>query len=154
MGNDVDVVAAPAVGAIVLGSRVAFRYGPKVISIFAENDRDSFVFKRDYGRFIKPGIKVLVVEDIITSGKTTKAMIRAVEALGGEVVGVGLLWNRGTEKFSVPIFACVTKVLPTFDRAECPFCRDAVPINTNVGHGEDFLNEFGEDSSNWPANKK
>lgn len=151
-GNDVEVVAAPAVGAIVLGNRVAFHYGPQVISIFAEQDGDEFVFKRDYARFIQPGTLVLVVEDIITTGKTTKAMIRAVEALGGKVVGVGLLWNRGTEEFSVPVFACVTRVFPTYEQKECPFCREGLPINTDVGHGKSFLTEFGADPKNWPAN--
>ena len=151
-GNDVDVVAAPAVGAIVLGSRVAFHYGPHVISVFAEQEGEEFVFKRDYARFIKPETKVLVVEDIITTGKTTKAMIRAVEALGGKVIGVGLLWNRGMEEFSVPVFACVTRVFPTYEQKECPICRAGVPINTDVGHGKSFLTEFGADPKNWPAN--
>lgn len=150
----VGVVAAPAVGAIAFGNRVAEQLGREVVSVFAEAEGDKFVFRRGYERFIHPGVKVLVVEDIITTGKTTRAMIEAVEALGGEVVGIGLIWNRSTEEFFVPVFACVSQTFPTYDPSECPLCQEKVPIDTQVNkHGREFLDQYGEDSDNWPANK-
>jgi orotate phosphoribosyltransferase len=152
-GRGVQVVAAPAVGAIALGNRVAYHFGGDVIAVFAESDGDDFVFRRDYARFIKPRVKVLLVEDIVTTGKTTWAMIRVVEALGGEVVGVGLLRNRSQEEFPVPVFACVNRAFPTYDPIECLLCKESVPISTEVGHGHAFLTEFGEDPAGWPANK-
>ena len=150
-----EVVAAPAVGAIALGNRVAENRGLLTRSIFAEQEGDKFVFRRGYSRLIQAGTKVLVVEDVITTGKTTRAMIEAVNELGGKVVGVGLIWNRGQEDFEVPVFACVNKAFPNFDPEKCPLCCEGIPIDTQVNkHGQEFLDKYEEDPAGWPANRK
>ena len=148
-----EVIAAPAVGAIALGNRVAENRGIK--SIFAEQKDNRFVFGRGYSRFIKASTKVLIVEDIVTTGKTTRAMVEAINDLGGEVVGIGLLWNRGQEDLGAPVFACVNKAFPNFDPESCPLCREGVSIDTQVNkHGQEFLDEYGEDPAGWPTNRK
>ena len=151
---DADVVVAPAVGAIALGNWVAYHYRDTLISIFVEQTADGFAFRRGYDRYVTSGTRVLVVEDIITTGKTTRAMIEAVKSLGGEVVGIGLLWNRSTEGFEVPVFACVSKSLLTDYAESCRLCISCVEITTDVGHGRQFLEEHGKDPRNWPANRK
>jgi len=148
------VIAVPAVGAIALGSWVAYLYSQALTSIFAEQTEDGFTFRRGYDRYITDGTKVLVVEDIITTGRTTKAMIEAVQFLGGDVVGIGLLWNRSTEEFEVPVFACVSKPLLTYPAEDCQLCKGCVEITTDVGHGRQFLEEHSKDPNNWPANRK
>lgn len=153
--KDVQVVAAPAVGAITLGNRVAYHYGPDISAIFAEENKDGkFVFQRGYADLIQSGTKVLVVEDIVTTGKTTEAMIDVVRKLGGEMVGVGLLWNRSAKEFGgVPTYACVNQSFPTYSEEECTLCRQKVPINTKINkHGQNFIENHGEDPSKWPAN--
>lgn len=151
----VQVVAAPAVGAIALGNRVAEHLGPEVRAVYAEQQGDEFVFGRGFSRFIGPGVRILVAEDIRTTGKTTGAMVRAVQKLGGEVVGVGLLWDRSQEAASdIPVFACVTQTLPTYGEEECPLCKEGVWIDTEVNkHGGEFLQAHGTDPSGWPANR-
>ena len=152
--SDADVVAAPAVGAVALGNWVAYHYADRLISVFAEQTEEGFAFRRGYERYITGGTRVLVVEDIITTGKTTKAMIEAVKFLGGEVVGIGLLWNRSTEEFEAPVFACVSKPLLSYSAEDCQLCKDCVEITTDVGHGRQFLEEHGKDPRNWLANKE
>jgi len=153
-GEDISVVAAPAAGAIALGNRVAAHYGRSVISVFAEQEEDRFLFHRGYARFIQIGTRVLLVEDIITTGKTTSAMIKAVSDLGGQVVGIGLLWNRNLEGLEVPSYACVNKVFANYESENCPLCRAKVPIDTEVNkHGREFLTKYGENPASWPANK-
>ena len=153
--SGVEVVAAPAMGAIKLGDRVAPNLGDDVISVYAEQAKDgSFFFGRGFDQFIREGTRVIVVEDIITTGKTTRAVIAAVEKLGGEVVGIGLLWNRSQEEFGVTLFACVSQNFPNYTKEECPLCRRRVPINTKANkHGVEFLGEYGEDPTEWPANR-
>lgn len=151
---DAQVVAVPAVGAIALGNWVAYHYREDVIAVFAETTVDGFDLRRGFDRFITKGTRVLLVDDIITTGKTTRAMIETVMSLGGEVVGLGLLWNRSTEDFRIPVFACVNEVLPTEDAQKCVLCQDSVSIGTDVGHGAEFMEEYGIDPRGWPANRK
>jgi len=150
----IQVVAAPAVGAIALGSRVAEELGEDVRFVYVEQEGDRFVLRRGFDQFIKPGTRVLVVEDIITTGKTARGTMGAVRELGGDVVGIGLLWNRSTEEFDVPVFSFVSKAFPNYEAHECPLCKEGVPINTKVNkHGQEFLDEYGLDPKGWPTNK-
>lgn len=103
---------------------------------------DAFVIKRGYEKLV-PGRRVLVVEDVLTTGGTVKKVIRAVRELGGEVVGLGALCNRGgltAESIGVPkLFALTNVTLDSWEGEACPLCAQNVPINTDVGKGRDFL---------------
>jgi orotate phosphoribosyltransferase len=151
---DAQIVVAPAVGAIALGSWVAYHYGDKMRTVFAEQTEGGFVFRRGYERYIIEGTRALLVEDVITTGKSARAMIEAVNTRGGEVVGLGLLWNRSSEEFGIPVFACVNKILGTYPEDNCRLCRARAEITTDVGHGRQFLDQYGEDPGGWPTNRK
>ncbi|MFA4937421.1 MAG: phosphoribosyltransferase family protein [Patescibacteria group bacterium] len=102
-----------------------------------------FVFKRGYDKMI-PGSTILVVEDIITTGGTVKGVLEVVRQLDGKIVGVGALCNRGglkAEDFGdIGRFkSLVNFQLESWPEEECPMCRDKVPVNTEVGKGNDFL---------------
>lgn len=150
----VNVVASPAVGALTLGSRVAEELGEEVRFVFVEQEGERFFLGRGYDQFITPGTRVLVVEDIITTGITVRGTMGAVKELDGEVVGIGLLWNRSTEEFDVPVFPFVAKTFPNYEVHECLLCKEGVPIDTKANkHGQEFLDEYGPDPKKWPANK-
>ena len=109
-------------------------------------DRERVKFARlvcKYGIFA--GVwRVLVVEDILTTGGSVKKVIEATRAIGGEVVGLGVLCNRGGitshDVGDVPkLFALVNVTLESWTEAECPLCAKGIPINTDVGKGRDFL---------------
>jgi len=147
----IEVVAGPAVGGVILAQRVASELNrfnlytriPEVLGVYAEDGPDDTkIFKRGYDKLI-PGKRVLVVEDVLTTGGSVKKLIDSVKALGGEVVGVGALCNRGgikAEDIEAPeLFALTNVPLEAFDEEECALCKAGVPINTEVGKGKEYL---------------
>jgi orotate phosphoribosyltransferase len=145
----VDVVIAPAVGGVILTTWVAHHLselcGREVLAVYAEKaeDSDTFVIKRGYDKLVA-GKRVLVVEDVLTTGGSAKKVVEATRAAGGYVVGLSVLCNRGgitaTDVAEVPTLVALTNVpLDAYDEAECPLCADDVPINTDVGKGKEYL---------------
>src|SRR3972149_3568106 len=157
--GQIQVVACAAVGAIpfaVLLARrcvVLFAYAEPFKGELSEGLGPVFAFYRGFDQVVR-GKKVLVAEDIITPGGTVEAVKKAVEELGGEVVGISCIWLRGENTFTVPLEALVTKQFPSWSAQECLPCRNGIPISIEVGHGREFLQEFGENPANWPANRR
>lgn len=105
--------------------------------------RSAFFIGRGYHKDITRK-RVLVVEDVLTTGGSAKRVIEEVRLLEGQVVGLGVLCNRGgitAEDVADPpkLFSLVDIELDSWDEAECPLCAQGVPINTEVGKGKDFL---------------
>ncbi len=153
-GRSPEVVIAPAVGAVILSQWVGYHltrmnyvsmYQHEVTAVYAEKEghEDRFVIKRGYDKLIV-GKRVLVVEDVLTSGGSAKKVIEAVRALGGNVVGLGVLCNRGgitpADVGDVPkLVALVDVTLEAWDESDCFLCKMKVPINTDVGKGREFV---------------
>ena len=143
----VQVVAAPAVGGVILSQWVAHHLialGSEALAVYAEkDDAGSFTFRRGYGALLDRK-RVLVVEDVITTGASLREVVRAVKADGGVVVGAAALCNRGAvtageignppELFSLTEFS-----FESWEEGECPLCRQGTPVNTDVGKGREFL---------------
>lgn len=147
--NEIEVVAGPAVGGVLLSQGIARHLtrltGLKISSVYAEkaDEGDALVFKRGYAEFVR-GRNVLVVDDVLTTGGSVKKLIEAVRILGGKVVGVGGLCNRGDVKPAdigdVPeLFTLTTVHMATYEEAECPLCKAGIPINTDVGKGKEYV---------------
>jgi len=143
----IDVVAAPAIGGVILCTWTAHWLGKlterEALSVYAEKDNLQFVFKRGYDKLLA-GRRVLVVEDVLTTGGSARGVVEAVRTCGGKVVGVGVLCNRGgvtLEGVANPpeLFALLNVVFEAWPAAECPLCARGVPINTDVGKGREFL---------------
>jgi len=120
-GYDVDIVIGPAIGGIILAYEVARHL--EVRALFAERENGVMTLRRGFE--ITPGSKVLVVEDVITTGGSVKEVINLVRSVGGEVVGVGSVVDRsgGKVSFDVP-FKSVAKVdIDTYEPEECPMCK-------------------------------
>jgi orotate phosphoribosyltransferase len=141
----VDVVVSAATGAISLGHCVARALPGKPKAVYTEEVKDEAgrkrrVFRRGYDEFITPSTKVLIVEDIITTGGTVNLQIEAIERCGGRVVGIGGLWKRGKDvSFDYPFFSLVNVAFDSYSPEECPLCKRNVPINTDVGKGKEYL---------------
>lgn len=138
-GDVVDVVLTSGVGATLLGHAVARAHPSKpkllyaVKSRGAEGERD-VALPPEFTASLPPGSRTLIVEDILTTGQTIRALIGLVEERGGRVVGVGCLWNRDRQvQFSSPFFALVTRDFPTYLPEECPMCRQGVPLREPHG---------------------
>ena len=104
-------------------------------------------FTRGYDKYIT-GKKVLVVEDLTTTGGSAKKVMDAIKAAGGQAVGVCVMVNKNpkevtSEYFGVPFFPLDILEVPTFDEQDCPLCKSGVPINTAIGHGKKYLQQKG-----------
>ena len=126
-GQNIDVVAGPTTGGIILAHEVARQLG--VRSIFAEKEgADSRAFKRGFG--IEPGERVLIVDDILTTGKSIRQVLSLVEEQGGITIGIGVLVDRSEKghDFGVPLFSCLRSITPTYKPQDCPLCAAAIPL--------------------------
>jgi orotate phosphoribosyltransferase len=145
---DVDVVVGPSVGGIILSTWTAYHLsklkGREVLSVYTEkNESSEQIFKRGYDKLVA-GKKVLLVEDLTTTGGSIKSVVSSVRAAGGEVANVCVMVNKDTkrvttESMGAPFSSLAVLETPSYEAEECPLCRDGVPVNTEVGHGKKFL---------------
>ncbi len=125
-GQKIDLVAGPALGGIIMAYEVARALG--VPNIFSEREDGKMTFRRGFR--VEAGQKVLVVEDVVTTGGSVKEVIGLVRAAGGEVVGVGSVVDRsgGKADFGVPFHALMTLEATNWKEEDCPLCKEGVPI--------------------------
>lgn len=121
----VQTVIGPAMGGILVSYEVGRALG--VRSIFTERENGKMALRRSFT--IEPGEKVLVVEDVITTGGSVAEVIEVVRGFGGEVVGVGVLVNRSNGKadLGVRTEALLTVTVETFEPNNCPLCAEGTP---------------------------
>jgi orotate phosphoribosyltransferase len=123
----VQVVAGPTTGGIILAFEVARQLG--VRGIFAEKEGEKErAFRRGFS--INPGEKVLIVDDILTTGSSIRQVMVAVERLGGITIGIGVLVDRSEQKleFGVPLFSCHRAETITYSPQGCPLCAAKIPL--------------------------
>jgi len=120
----VDVVVAPAVGAVALGFAVALAAGAR--SVFAEREDGAMRLRR--GFTLGASDRVLVVEDVITTGASAREVVALVEGTGAELAGVAALIDRSTEPVDLPLRAVLRVAATTWDPSECPMCRSGIPL--------------------------
>ena len=120
------VVLSPALGGVVIGQEVGRALG--VRAIFAERQDGVMTLRR--GFTLSPNDRVLVVEDVITTGGSTRETMQVAKAAGGQVVGAASIVNRsGTApQFDVPYVALLEVSLPTYEPETCPLCAQSIPV--------------------------
>ena len=125
-GLRVDTVLSPALGGIVIGQEVARAIGSR--ALFAE--REEAVLKLRRGFTIAQGERVLVVEDVVTTGGSTRETMEVARGAGAEVLAAAAIINRsgGKADLGVPLFALAELALPTYGPEECPLCAAGAPI--------------------------
>lgn len=146
--QDVDVVVGPALGGIILSTWVAYHLsemkGKEVLGVYTEKDADkNQVFTRGYDKLAK-GKNVLVIEDLTTTGGSVKKVVDTVKQTGGNVIAVCVMVNRNPdgvneEMMGAPFAALGELPAAAYDEADCPFCKEGRPVNTNVGHGKKYM---------------
>lgn len=123
-----DLVAAPAVGAVVLGFTAALAGGARMI--FAERAEGAMAFRRGFE--VGPHERVLVVEDVITTGGSAREVVDLVRDAGGTVVGVGALIDRSEPDdppdLTVPMRALLKVPATSWAPEECPLCARGEPL--------------------------
>jgi len=123
---DPQVVLSPALGGIVIGQEVGRALG--VRAIFAERQDGKLVLRR--GFTLSPGERVLVVEDVVTTGGSTRETIDVARAAGATPVAAAAIIDRsgGQQKLDVPFHALATVSLPTYQPEACPLCAAGQPV--------------------------
>jgi orotate phosphoribosyltransferase len=125
-GDEIQVVAAPAMGGIIVAHEVARALGAR--AIFTEREGGRMRLRRGFA--LRPGERALVVEDVITTGNSTRETIEAIISAGGSIVAVGSLVDRsgGAAAVGTRRVSLLTLNVPAYDPANCPLCRNQVPI--------------------------
>jgi orotate phosphoribosyltransferase len=125
------VVAAPALGGILVAHEVARALGAR--AVFTERQEGAMTLRRGFS--LVPGEATLVVEDVITTGLSTRETIQCVEQAGGRVVGTGALIDRSggaadlglPAQAGLPKAALVTLQIQNYNPADCPLCKAGIP---------------------------
>ena len=121
-----EIVVSPALGGVVIGQEVA--RGRNTPASFVERRDGTMVLRRGFK--LQRGERVLVVEDVVTTGRSTRETIEVVRGAGAEVVGVGAIVNRGGPAVSldVDLQTLVSLSLPTYKPQDCPLCSNNEPL--------------------------
>ena len=116
-----EVVVSPAIGGIIIGQEVARILGCR--AVFAEREKGVLCLRRGFE--IVPGEKTIVVEDVVTTGGSTRETIQVAVLHGGVVIGASSIIDRsgGSVDLGVPYCSLWTLTIPTYTPEECPLCR-------------------------------
>jgi orotate phosphoribosyltransferase len=122
-----EKIVAPALGGVIIGYTVAEAL--ELPSIFTERKEGQMTLRRGFR--IKPGERVVVVEDVVTTGKSTREAAAVVAERGAAVAGFASILNRSSRPnpFDAPYQALLALDLETYDGAECPLCKSGVPLD-------------------------
>jgi orotate phosphoribosyltransferase len=123
--ESIGAVIAPAIGGIIVAHETARALGVK--ALFTERDSGVMTLRRGFK--LEDGERVLVVEDVVTTGGSTRETIDAVEGAGGRVIGAGSIIDRsgGNVEVGVPRVALLTLIVPTYQPDNCPLCAQGTP---------------------------
>jgi len=123
--QNIGVVVAPAIGGIIVAHEVARALGTR--ALFTERESNVMTLRRGFK--ISPGERALVVEDVVTTGGSTRETIDAVVRAGGNVIAAGSLIDRsgGAVDVGVPRASLLTLAVPAYDPSDCPLCREGIP---------------------------
>ena len=124
--DNIELVLGPTTGGVLLAYEIGKQLGTR--GIFAEKGTTGRTLKRGFK--INPGERVLVVDDVLTTGGSVWDTIEVVKENGGVLAGVGLLVDRtgGTIDFGVHTEGLISIAVDKYDPSECPFCKQNIPL--------------------------
>ncbi|MCT4595165.1 MAG: orotate phosphoribosyltransferase [Anaeromicrobium sp.] len=123
---DIDLVVGPAMGGVIIAYEVGRALGKE--SIFTERKDNIMTLRRGFE--IKEGQRILIVEDVVTTGKSTLEVKKLLEELGGVVVGVGCIVDRRSTDIdlNMPVYSAIKLEIESYDKDNCPLCNDGVEL--------------------------
>jgi len=121
----IDIVVSPAMGGVIIGHEMGRALGTE--AIFLERPEGTFELRRGFR--LEPGQKILMMEDVVTTGLSSREAIKAIGEAGGEVIAAGALVDRsnGAAKFDVPFFPLIALSVPSYGEDEIPAELAAIP---------------------------
>jgi orotate phosphoribosyltransferase len=129
--QDIDVVLASSIGSVVIGQEIA--RVKKARAIFSEKVGGIATLRRNFK--LTPGEKVLIADDVVTTGKLTSAAVSLVQSYGAKVVGVAAIVDRSTGQLplNVPVRSLLGYPLRVYSKEECPLCKEGIPVTKVCG---------------------
>lgn len=126
--RDVDLVLAPALGGLIIGHEVARELGAPFL--FMERDGASGHMALRRGFELKPGQTAVVIEDVVTTGGSSREVVKVARAAGVDVLAAGSIIDRsnGRADVGVPRIALHNLDVVAYDPAECPLCQQGLPV--------------------------
>ena len=120
------VVLSPAMGGIIIGQEVGRAL--QVRALFTERQDGAMALRRGFS--LAPSDRVVVIEDVITTGGSTRETIAVAKATGAQVSGAGAIIDRGADptRLDIPLQALVRMVVPTYPPESCPLCKKGMPV--------------------------
>ena len=133
-----ELVAGPTTGGIILAYEVARQLGVNAVYV-ERGEPGGRTLRRGFE--IPPGARVLVVDDVVTTGGSVAETEACITNAGGAVIGIGVLADRtaGRAATSVPFFACLTVDFPTYPPDSCPQCAAGIPVAAPRGSAKKVL---------------
>ncbi|MEE8180096.1 MAG: orotate phosphoribosyltransferase [bacterium] len=130
-GSKIDAVVSPAIGGIIVGQEVAKVLGCR--AIFCEREEGKMKLRRGFE--IRKEERVVVVEDVITTGGSVKEIVEIVQGMGGKVEGIGAIVDRSKPCLSdelvtlnLPLNSLLRIDIETYSPEECPICKKGIPL--------------------------
>lgn len=119
----IDMVVGPAMGGIIVAYELGRQLG--VPAIFTERVDNVMTLRRGFE--VKPGQKLLITEDVVTTGKSSLETIEVLKSFGAEVIGVACLADRSSGDFPYPIYSATKLNIQSWEPDECPLCKQGIP---------------------------
>lgn len=120
---NIDIVVGPAMGGIIVAYELGRQLGKP--AIFTERENGVMTLRRGFE--IKPGQRVLITEDVVTTGKSSMETAEVLRSFGAEVVGIAAVVDRTPGEIELPVFGAIKLEIESFDAADCPLCKQGIP---------------------------
>ena len=129
----VDVVIGPTLGGVLVAYEVARQMGKKAVFVERAPNHATRVFRPP--TILHQGHRILIVDDVLMTGWTLHRTIDAVQAIGAEICGIGIILDRSmtTSPLMHPLFAVHRMQIPDYDPANCPLCSQGIPLTAAAG---------------------
>ncbi len=127
--KNIDLVIAPAVGGLIIGHEVARVMKTRFVFTERSKETDEMVLRRGFD--FEEGEKALVIEDVLTTGRSIREILKLIQKEGSEVVGIGFIIDRSNNsvKFGIPKYAIFELPAIIYQPTECPLCEKGLPID-------------------------
>jgi len=118
-----DIIVGPAIGGIVPAYELARLTGK--VCMYAERENDVMTLRRGFELF--PGQKVIICEDVITTGKSSMEVAKVISSYGAEVVALACIVDRSSEPITFPVYSAIKMEIETYEKDNCPLCKQNIP---------------------------
>ncbi|MDY4128005.1 orotate phosphoribosyltransferase [Peptostreptococcus porci] len=117
---DIDLVVGPAMGGVIVSYELGRQLGKE--TVFTERKNNIMELRRGFE--VKPGARIIIAEDVVTTGKSTIETKKVLEGLGGNVIGVACIANRTKDDIGMPIYSAIDIDIQVYESDDCPLCND------------------------------